>query len=184
MRRIGLADRYPRSRPHSCAARHGCRPAFGEKFAGRSHPSRFRCFAQTTTHSCMGCGSSGGSGQECRDQYRWAEGRSDRFFDLAAELVRLKVDVIFAGNTSVAVAAKNATGTIPSSWRQVVIRGGARARRKSRAPGRGVTGLSFSGGMETVGKGLQGFSETVRTSAVWQSSQGGQSLPERWRFKT
>ena len=46
-------------------------------------------------------------------EYRWAEGRSERLPDLAAELVRLKVDVIFAGNTAVAVAAKNATRTIP-----------------------------------------------------------------------
>ena len=32
-------------------------------------------------------------------EYRWAEGRSDRLPDLAAELVRLKVDVILAGST-------------------------------------------------------------------------------------
>src|SRR5512135_1236785 len=44
--------------------------------------------------------------------YRFAEGRFDRLPDLAAELVRLKVDVIVAGPTPSAVAAKNATGTI------------------------------------------------------------------------
>src|SRR5262245_47200530 len=46
-------------------------------------------------------------------EYRWAEGRSERLPTLAAELVRLKVDVIFASSTSAAVAARDATRTIP-----------------------------------------------------------------------
>jgi ABC-type uncharacterized transport system substrate-binding protein len=46
-------------------------------------------------------------------EVRWAEGRYDRLPDLASELVRLKVDVIVAGSTPGALAAKNATGTIP-----------------------------------------------------------------------
>jgi putative ABC transport system substrate-binding protein len=44
---------------------------------------------------------------------RYAEGRLDRLPELAAELVRLKVDVIVAGATTSALAAKNATATIP-----------------------------------------------------------------------
>ena len=46
-------------------------------------------------------------------EVRWSEGRHDRLPDLASELVRLKVDVIVAGSTPGALAAKNATGTIP-----------------------------------------------------------------------
>jgi putative ABC transport system substrate-binding protein len=46
-------------------------------------------------------------------EYRWAEGRSERFAEIAAEFVRLKVDVIFAIGTEAAVAAKRATATIP-----------------------------------------------------------------------
>jgi putative ABC transport system substrate-binding protein len=51
-------------------------------------------------------------GQNIVIDHRFAEGRVDRLSDLAAELVRLKVDVIAAGPTPPAVAAKNATGTI------------------------------------------------------------------------
>ncbi len=46
-------------------------------------------------------------------EHRWAEGRLDRLPDLAAELVRLKVDVIMAANVPAARAAKQATTTIP-----------------------------------------------------------------------
>src|SRR5262245_2437148 len=46
-------------------------------------------------------------------EYRFSEGRFDQLSGLAAELVRLKVDVIVATPTPAAVAAKNATGTIP-----------------------------------------------------------------------
>jgi ABC-type uncharacterized transport system substrate-binding protein len=45
--------------------------------------------------------------------YRWAEGRSERFADIAAEIVRLKVDVIVAATTPAALAAKQATSVIP-----------------------------------------------------------------------
>src|SRR5712691_623021 len=57
-------------------------------------------------------------GQNIVVEYRFAEGRLDRLPDLAAELVRLKVEVIVATPTPAAVAARNATGTIP-----IVMRG-------------------------------------------------------------
>ena len=46
-------------------------------------------------------------------EYRYAEGKTDRLDKLAQELVEQKVDVIVVGGTGVAVAAKNATNTIP-----------------------------------------------------------------------
>jgi len=52
-------------------------------------------------------------GQNIAYEDRFAEGRPDRLPDLAAELVRLKVDVVFAGSTPAALAAKNATATTP-----------------------------------------------------------------------
>ncbi len=52
-------------------------------------------------------------GQNMTMEDRYAEGRLDRLPELAAELVRLKVDVIVVGATTSALAAKNATATIP-----------------------------------------------------------------------
>jgi len=52
-------------------------------------------------------------GQNIVIEHRFAEGRVERLPDLAAELIRLKVDVIAAGPTPPAVAAKEATATIP-----------------------------------------------------------------------
>jgi len=46
-------------------------------------------------------------------EYRWGEGRAERFTEIAAELVRRNVDVILAGGTEAAVAAKHATSVIP-----------------------------------------------------------------------
>ena len=53
-------------------------------------------------------------GQNIAIEYRYAEGKLDRFSELAAELVRLKVDIIVvAGGDRLVRAAKNATKTIP-----------------------------------------------------------------------
>src|SRR4029077_19072244 len=59
-------------------------------------------------------------GQNIATEYRYAEGNNDRLAELAAELVRLKVDIIVvAGGTGIIRAAKNATKTIP-----IVMTGG------------------------------------------------------------
>ena len=52
-------------------------------------------------------------GQNILVEYRWAEGQYDRFGQFAAELVRLKVDVIVTAGTPGTLAAKSATTTIP-----------------------------------------------------------------------
>ena len=46
-------------------------------------------------------------------EIRWAEGRNERFAEIAAEFVRLKVDVIVTAGNAAIVAAKQATSTIP-----------------------------------------------------------------------
>ena len=52
-------------------------------------------------------------GQNIAIEYRYSEGKCDRVPDLAAELVRLKVDIILVGGAIPIRAAKNATKTIP-----------------------------------------------------------------------
>jgi putative tryptophan/tyrosine transport system substrate-binding protein len=52
-------------------------------------------------------------GQNIAIEYRYTEGKVDRYPELAAELVRLKVDIILVGGTRLIQAAKNATKTIP-----------------------------------------------------------------------
>ena len=81
-------------------------------------------------------------GQNIIMEYRYAEGNLDRLPDLAAELVRLNVDVIVVGGTRVAAAAKQATSTIP-----IVIGGAGDPVRAGLVgsyirPGENVTGVS------------------------------------------
>jgi ABC-type uncharacterized transport system substrate-binding protein len=58
-------------------------------------------------------------GQHFVIEYRSADGRPERFSDLATELVRLKVDVILTRGTPATLAAKQATQRYRSSWRPV-----------------------------------------------------------------
>src|SRR5215475_12843339 len=52
-------------------------------------------------------------GKNITVEYRYAEGKRDRFPELAAEMVRLKVDLIVVEGSGLALAAKSATTTIP-----------------------------------------------------------------------
>jgi putative ABC transport system substrate-binding protein len=94
-------------------------------------------------------------------EYRWAAGRADRLPALAAELVRLKVDLIHAGNTSAAVAARNATSTIPIVMATGGDPVGLGLVASLARPGGNVTGLSYSVSLETIGKQLELLKEVV-----------------------
>jgi putative ABC transport system substrate-binding protein len=100
-------------------------------------------------------------GQNIVIEYRWANGRFDRLPDLAADLVRLKVDVIAAAATPAALAAKNATGTVPivavSLTHPVELGFVASLAR----PGGNVTGVSYSAGADIFGKDLALLREVV-----------------------
>ncbi len=101
-------------------------------------------------------------GQNLVIDYRFAEGRLDRLPDLAAELVRLKVDIIVAAvGTPAAAAAKNATKTIPIVMMAVGDPVGTGLIASLARPGGNVTGLSYSVGLEIVGKQLELLKETV-----------------------
>jgi putative ABC transport system substrate-binding protein len=95
-----------------------------------------------------------GDGRNVVIEYRWAEDRTDRFAEIAAEFVKLKVDVILAHNTPPVLAAKQATSTIPIVFATAsdpvstgVVAGLAR-------PGGNVTGLS-SQGPDIAGKRIE-----------------------------
>jgi putative ABC transport system substrate-binding protein len=99
-------------------------------------------------------------GQNLTIEHRSTGGAADRLPDLAAELVRLNVDVIVVPATQAALAAKQATSTIP-----IVLAAGTNPVEtglvKSLArPGGNLTGLSISGG-EVSGKRLELLREVV-----------------------
>ena len=103
-------------------------------------------------------------GQNIVVDYRFAEGRLDRLPGLAAELVRLKVDIILAQSTPGATAAKKATGTIPIVMVPVGDPVGLGLVASLARPGGNVTGVSYSvGGLEIIGKQLELLKETVPT---------------------
>jgi len=114
-------------------------------------------------------------GQNISIEYRWTT-EMDRLPDLAAELVRLQVDVIVAAGTRHAHAAKEATSTIPIVV-PVVTDAVVESLVVSLArPGGNVTGLS-SMTPELSGKRLellkQAFPRVSRVGVIWDSKGGG-----------
>jgi len=85
--------------------------------------------------------------------YRWAEGRSERYEEIAAEFVRLNVDVIVTSGGAV-LAAKQATSTIPIVFAMAVDPVGGGLVANLARPGGNVTGVS-SQSAELAGKRLQ-----------------------------
>ena len=75
-------------------------------------------------------------------EYRWAEGRDERFAEIAAEFVRLKVGVIVTWGTPTAIAAKQATSVIPIVVAAMGNPVGAGIVASLAQPGGNVTGLS------------------------------------------
>ena len=91
---------------------------------------------------------------------RYAEGMIERLPELAAALVRLKVDVLVAMGTPATMAAKHATATIPIVFGLVGDAVGAGVVPSLARPGGNVTGMSLYG-PEVYGKGLELLKEAV-----------------------
>ena len=115
-------------------------------------------------------------------EYRYAEGKSDRLPDLAADLVRLKVDIIVASVNTDALAAKNATKTIPivvASAGDPVAFGLVESLAR---PGGNVTGMSQLS-PELAGKRLELLKEIVpklyRVAVLWNPR--GTTSPLAWK---
>ncbi len=112
-------------------------------------------------------------------EYRSADGRAERFPDLASELVRLKVDLIVTRGTPAARAAKNATATIPVV---MATMGDPRAIVASFAhPGGNITGVTtFS--TELTAKRIELLRELVpKVSRVaLLHNMGNPAAPPEW----
>jgi putative ABC transport system substrate-binding protein len=105
-------------------------------------------------------------GRTIEIESRWAEGRLERLPDLAVELVGLKVDVIVATSTPTALAAKNATVTIPIVFVTAGDPVGSGLVAGIARPKGNVTGLSLLA-PELVARQLQLLKEAVpRASRV------------------
>jgi ABC-type uncharacterized transport system substrate-binding protein len=92
-------------------------------------------------------------------EYRWAEGRGERFAEIAAEFARLKVDVIVTAGGAV-LAAKQATSLIPIVFAVAADPVGGGLVASLVQPGGNVTGLSTQTA-ETAGKRLELLREIV-----------------------
>ena len=129
-------------------------------------------------------------GQNIAIEYRYAEGKRDRLPELAAELVRLKVDIILvAGGDRVIRAAMNATKTIP-----IVMTGGGADPvevglvESLARPGGNVTGITNLS-RELGGKRLELLKEAVpklaRVAVLYDPAIGNDTRGERscsrWR---
>ena len=86
--------------------------------------------------------------------YRWTEGRDDRLAEIAAEFVRLKVDIIVTAGTPQTLAAKHATSVIPIVFAAVGDPVGAGVVESLARPGGNATGLSMQQ-TDTAGKRLE-----------------------------
>jgi len=109
-------------------------------------------------------------------EYRYTEGKTDRLPNIAAELVRLNVDVIVVQGTVPALAAKQRTSTIPIVMTHVgdpVSRGLVVSLAR---PGGNITGLT-SASPDLSGKRLELLKETVprlsRVGVLWRPSSQG-----------
>jgi putative ABC transport system substrate-binding protein len=112
-------------------------------------------------------------GQNIALEERWAEGRFDRLPSLAAELVRLNVDIIVTASTPAVQAAQQATRTIPIVMTLVTDPVESGVVASLARPGGNVTGLSLMH-PELSGKRLALLKEVIprifRVAVFWSSS--------------
>ena len=92
-------------------------------------------------------------------EYRWAEGRDERFVEIAAEFVQLKVDVIVTSGTAL-LAVKQATSVIPIVFAVANDPVGSGFVASLSRPGGNITGLSLQS-TDLAGKRLELFREVV-----------------------
>jgi len=115
-------------------------------------------------------------------EFRYAEGQAERLPALAAELVRLKVDLIFAEGVLAVQAAQHASGTIPIVFFVGIDPVGQGLVASLAQPGGNITGVSFQA-PELMGKRLELLKAAVpgvtRVAYLWHSApNSARSLQE------
>jgi putative tryptophan/tyrosine transport system substrate-binding protein len=122
-------------------------------------------------------------GQNLIIEYRWAEGKIERLPNLAGDLVQRKVDLIVAPAGSAALAAKNATSSIPivMIFPSDPVEMGLVASLSH--PGGNVTGTTYAPGSGIFGKQLQILKEAIphasRVAILWNPADPGSALQKR-----
>jgi putative tryptophan/tyrosine transport system substrate-binding protein len=118
-------------------------------------------------------------GQNVILEPRYAEGKAERFQEFAEEMVRLKVDIIIVYTTPAALAAKNATTTIPIVFPTAIDPVGTGVVSNLRHPGGNVTGGAILYA-ELCAKRLQLLKEVVpglsRSAVVWNAANPANAL--------
>ena len=120
-------------------------------------------------------------GKNLRFEYRSAEGQGDRFPALAAELLRLGVDLIVTRGTPAARAAKAATATIPIVMAAIGEPLGVGIVSTLARPGGNITGLSAFV-TELSGKRIELLKETFPSikSVAFMQNMGNPVSPAQW----
>jgi putative tryptophan/tyrosine transport system substrate-binding protein len=118
-------------------------------------------------------------GQNIAIEWRYSEGKAERFAELAAELVRLQVDLLVTMSTPAALAAKRATQTIPIVMVYVADPVGTGLVTDLARPGGNLTGVSDMA-TELSAKRLELLKEAVptlsRMAVLWNAADPGMVL--------
>jgi len=99
-------------------------------------------------------------GRNVNIEYRWAEGRKERYAEIAAEFARLKVDVIVTSGTLPVIVAKQTTSVIPIVFATAGDPVGNRLVASLARPGGNATGLSIQS-VDLAGKRLELLREVL-----------------------
>ena len=118
-------------------------------------------------------------GRNVMFEWRYAEGKTDRYPALAAELVALKVDVIVASSTPAAVAVKQATNTIPVVMVAVSDPVGSGLVGSLARPSGNMTGLSLLApalSAKRLDLFKQAMPKLARAAVLWNTANAGMKL--------
>ncbi len=127
-------------------------------------------------------------GQNLTIEARWADGRIERLPELAAELVRLPVDVLCTAGSQASGAAKHATSTIPIVFANVAFPDQSGLVASYPRPGGNITGVAFVG--PEYGKRLEllkeAYPKLARVALIYNPDNPGSvlALQETRRWAT